>query len=127
LAFEIDADDGAGNITYPDNTITVNFAYDNPHTALELENFEAIADGKYLKVGFDVLNAPGATYQMTIKDGNGSVVHTATGVVTGLDTVSHQEVKYEITKGGQYTVELTVTDIYGNSASEDGTVSFLSP
>jgi len=38
LAFEIDADDGAGNITYPDNTITVNFAYDNPHTALELEN-----------------------------------------------------------------------------------------
>ncbi len=114
------AEDGAGNVGMGE---LVFIAYDSPFTKVGLKNLQAIAEGEYLKVSFNVLNAPGATYQMTIKDGNGSVVHTATGIASNIGYMSEEIIKYKVPAAGKYTIEVTAQDIYGNTASAVTAVS----
>jgi len=114
------AEDGAGNVGMGE---LVFIAYDSPFTKVGLKNLQAIAEGEYLKVSFNVLNAPGATYQMTIKDGNGSVVHTATGIASNIGDMSEEVIKYKVPAAGKYTIEVTAQDIYGNTASAATVVS----
>ncbi len=114
------AEDGAGNVGMGE---LVYIAYDSPLTKVGLRNLQAMAEGEYLKVSFNVLNAPGATYQMTIKDGNGSVVHTTTGIASNIGGMSEEVIKYKVPAAGKYTVEVTAQDIYGNTASAVTAVS----
>jgi len=88
-----------------------------------LGDLQAVADGEYLNVGFKVLNAPGATYKVTIKDTNGSVVQEIPGVVSGLGSVSEEVVKYKVPAAGKYTIEVTAKDIYENTAKVTTAIS----
>ncbi len=114
------AEDGAGNVGVGERVFLV---YDNPNTKVGLGNLEAVADGEYLKVSFKVLNAPGATYKVTIKDTNGSVVQEFSGVVSALGPVSEEVVKYKVPAAGKYTIEVTAKDIYENTAKVTTAIS----
>jgi len=116
----LEAEDGAGNVGVGEPVILV---YDNPNTKVGLGDLQAVADGEYLNVGFKVLNAPGATYKVTIKDTNGSVVQEIPGVVSGLGSVSEEVVKYKVPAAGKYTIEVTAKDIYENTAKVTTAIS----
>jgi len=116
------AKDGAGNagevgpFRWPQ---IIGLVYDNPHTPVDLQNLQAVADEGYLKVSFDVVNAPGAYYEVAVKDSNGALIGTATGNAIGTNMplrIIPIELSFEVPGFAQaYTVEVTAKDIYDHT------------
>jgi len=85
---------------------------------VDLQNLQAVADEGYLKVSFDVVNAPGAYYEVAVKDSNGALIGTATGnaITVGTNRIIPIELSFEVPGFAQaYTVEVTAKDIYDHT------------
>jgi len=105
--------DGAGNAT---TATVVYIVYDNPNTPVELRGLNAVVEGESMKVSFDVVNAPGATYEVNVRDSSGKLIASTTGVATHRPLQSI-ELKFELPSVSEtYTVEVQAYDIYGNRA-----------
>jgi len=108
--------DGAGNDGASEN---VRLTYDNPDTPVQLDNLQLVADGEYLKVSFNVIDAPGAYYEVAVKDNNGTLIETATGNVIGTAfplRIIPIELSFDVPSSTQtYTVEVTAKDIYDHT------------
>jgi len=109
----LEAEDGAGNVGVGEPVYLI---YDNPDTPVQLDNLQAVADGEYLKVSFDVIDAPGAYYEVAVKDSNGALIGTATGNAIGTNRIIPIELRFKVPDFTQaYAVEVTAKDIYGNT------------
>ncbi|NLG95397.1 MAG: S8 family serine peptidase, partial [Acetomicrobium flavidum] len=112
----LEAQDGAGNVGVGEPVYLI---YDNPDTPVQLDNLQAVADGEYLKVSFNVIDAPGAYYEVAVKDSNGALIETATGNAIGTAfplRIIPIELSFDVPSSTQtYTVEVTAKDIYDHT------------
>ncbi|HHY83812.1 MAG TPA: hypothetical protein GX505_14205, partial [Clostridiales bacterium] len=112
----LEAQDGAGNVGASEPVYLI---YDNPDTPVQLDNLRAVADEGYLKVSFNVIDAPGAYYEVAVKDSSGTLIGTVAGNAIGTAfplRIIPIELSFDVPSSTQtYTVEVTAKDIYDNT------------